>query len=89
MAQAFPNAFNVDAAGAANSHNPYAAEAWLEPWLCKHSIFYRSHFTRDGRRESKSARRQSVIEQNSRKSSTDSAEERKSDDSAASQTPQE
>ncbi|KAJ9612064.1 hypothetical protein H2200_003659 [Cladophialophora chaetospira] len=42
-------------------NRPYAAEAWLEPWLVKHSEFYRNHFTRDGRRESKSTRRHSVV----------------------------
>lgn len=63
MAQAFPNAFNVDAPTEANKANPYATEAWIEPWLCKHSSFYRNHFTRDGRRESKSVRRGSVVSQ--------------------------
>jgi len=42
-------------------NRPYAAESWLEPWLTKHSDFYRKHFTRDGRRESKSTRRHSVV----------------------------
>ena len=42
-------------------NRPYAAESWLEPWLIKHSDFYRTHFTRDGRRESKSTRRFSMV----------------------------
>ncbi|KAK4938900.1 hypothetical protein LTR10_020723 [Elasticomyces elasticus] len=51
--------------------NPYAAESWLEPWLTKHSEFYRKHLTRDGRRESKSTRRHSIVsdELESRKNS--------------------
>ncbi len=40
---------------------PNAAESWFEPWLIKHSDFYRKYFTRDGRRESKSTRRHSVV----------------------------
>ncbi|KIW96886.1 uncharacterized protein Z519_02277 [Cladophialophora bantiana CBS 173.52] len=46
---------------AGTGNRPYAAESWLEPWLIKHSEFYRKHFTRDGRRESKSTRRHSVV----------------------------
>ncbi|RMZ92259.1 hypothetical protein DV736_g470, partial [Chaetothyriales sp. CBS 134916] len=46
--------------GASRMHNA-AAESWLEPLLLK-SDFYRTHFTRDGRRESKSTRRGSAIE---------------------------
>ena len=42
--------------------NNAAAESWLEPLLLK-SSFYRNHFTRDGRRESKSTRRGSAIEE--------------------------
>ena len=46
---------------AGTGNRPYAAESWLEPWLINHSAFYRTHFTRDGRRESKSSRRHSVV----------------------------
>jgi hypothetical protein len=42
--------------------NNAAAESWLEPLLLK-SNFYRKHFTRDGRTESKSTRRGSAIEE--------------------------
>ena len=79
MAQAFPNAFNVDASTSNNQDgaNPYGADAWLEPWLCKHSAFYRKHLTRDGRMESKSARRGSLIEAESRKNSVATLEKRR------------
>lgn len=46
---------------AGTGNRPYAAESWLEPWLIKHSEFYRKHFTRGGRTESKSTRRHSVV----------------------------
>jgi hypothetical protein len=46
---------------AGTGNRPYAAESWLEPWLIKHSDFYRKHMTRDGRTESKSTRRNSVV----------------------------
>lgn len=39
------------------------AGPWLEPFLVRHSGFYRRHFTRDGRRESKTERRASVVSQ--------------------------
>ena len=54
-------------------NRPYAADSWLEPWLINHSEFYRNHFTRDGRRESKSTRRHSVVAEGleSRKNSVD------------------
>jgi hypothetical protein len=61
MAQAFPNGFAIDQPTGSSQTNPYAAEAWVEPWLLKHSSFYRKHFTRDGRTESKASRRASVI----------------------------
>jgi hypothetical protein len=60
MAQAF-NGLAMDQPAGASKTNPYAAESWLEPWLIKHSEFYRKHLTRDGRRESKSTRRNSVV----------------------------
>lgn len=46
---------------AGTGKRPYAAESWLEPWLIKHSGFYRKHFTHDGRRESKSTERHSIV----------------------------
>ncbi len=51
----------MDQPAGASRTNPYAAESWLEPWLIKHSEFYRKHLTRDGRRESKSTRRHSIV----------------------------
>jgi hypothetical protein len=82
MAQGFPNSFNVDSG---NSNSPYAAEAWIEPWLLKHSTFYRKHLTRDGRQESKSSRRASMIdaEIQSRKNSVAATERKDSEDSTA------
>lgn len=69
MAQAFPNAFAVDQPEGSARGNAYAADAFIEPWLLKHSEFYRKHLTRDGRRESKSGRRASHISIESRKNS--------------------
>ncbi|ETN40302.1 uncharacterized protein HMPREF1541_04578 [Cyphellophora europaea CBS 101466] len=69
MAQAFPNAFAVDQPEGSARTNPYAADAFIEPWLLKHSEFYRKHLTRDGRRSSKSTRRASRITLESRKNS--------------------
>jgi hypothetical protein len=69
MAQAFPNAFIVDQPEGSANRSPYAADAFIEPWLLKHSEFYRKHLTRDGRRESKSGRRASQITIESRKNS--------------------
>ena len=69
MAQAFPNAFAVDQPEGTAQNSPYAADAFIEPWLLKHSEFYRKHLTRDGRRESKSSRRASHITVESRKNS--------------------
>ncbi|KIW12456.1 hypothetical protein PV08_09733 [Exophiala spinifera] len=60
MAQAF-NGLAMDQPAGAGITNPYAAESWLEPWLLKHSEFYRKHLTRDGRHESKSTRRHSIV----------------------------
>ena len=37
------------------------AQPWLEPFLVKHSSFYRKHFTKDG--QTKTERRASVISQ--------------------------
>ena len=37
------------------------AGPWVETLLTKHSKFYRKHFTRDERRESKTERRSSVV----------------------------
>lgn len=72
MSQGFPpNVGPIDAPK--DSKDPAAAEAWLEPLLLK-SNFYRKHFTRDGRRESKSTvRNQSITaaSNESRKSSLD------------------
>ena len=61
----------IDQPAGSSRTNPYAAESWLEPWLTKHSEFYRKHLTRDGRRESKSTRRHSIVteELESRKNS--------------------
>lgn len=61
MAQAFPNAFAVDQPEGSSRQSPYAADAFIEPWLLKHSEFYRKHLTRDGRHESKAGRRASQI----------------------------
>jgi hypothetical protein len=69
MAQAFPNAFAVDQPEGSSRQNPYAADAFIEPWLLKHSEFYRKHLTRDGRHESKAGRRASQITMESRKNS--------------------
>lgn len=69
MAQAFPNAFNVDQPEGSSRKNSYAADAFIEPWLLKHSEFYRKHLTRDGRAESKASRRASQIDIESRKNS--------------------
>lgn len=60
MAGSFSGPVLVDQPEGTGSR-PYAAESWFEPWLIKHSEFYRKHFTRDGRRESKSTRRHSVV----------------------------
>ncbi|KAI1617583.1 hypothetical protein EDD36DRAFT_459267 [Exophiala viscosa] len=61
----------IDQPAGSSKTNPYAAESWLEPWLTKHSEFYRKHLTRDGRRESESTRRHSIVteELESRKNS--------------------
>lgn len=59
MAEGFNGLAMDQPAGTGN--RPYAAESWLEPWLIKHSEFYRKHFAKDGRRESKSTRRHSVV----------------------------
>lgn len=70
MSQGFPiNVGPVDAPK--GTKDSLAAESWLEPLLLK-SNFYRKHFTRNGRRESKSTvRKQSIdaIEAESRKNS--------------------
>ncbi len=70
MSQGFPlNVGPIDAPKGTN--DPIAAESWLEPLLLK-SSFYRKHFTRDGRRESKSTiRKQSIdsVDTESRKRS--------------------
>ena len=39
------------------------AKPWLEPWLIKHSSFYRKHFTKNGDGLTKTERRASVISQ--------------------------
>ena len=59
MSQGFPINFGpIDQAK--DSRDPTGAQSWLEPLLLK-SDFYRKHFTRDGRRESKSTvRKQSI-----------------------------
>jgi hypothetical protein len=61
MAGLYSGPVMLDYPATAERRPSYAAESWLEPWLIKHSGFYRNHFTRDGRQESKSARRQSVV----------------------------
>ena len=67
MSQGFPvNVGPVDAPK--GTHDPTAAESWLEPLLLK-SNFYRKHFTRDGRRESKSTIRRQSIDAEIRKNS--------------------
>ena len=48
-------------AGIASNANYYAADPWVEPFLLKFE-FYRKHFTRDGRRETKSTRRGSAAD---------------------------
>lgn len=54
----------MDQPAGAGITNPNAAESWLEPWLIKHSKLYRNHFTKGGRRESKSTvRNQSITEE--------------------------
>ncbi|KAK5225479.1 hypothetical protein LTR47_009326 [Exophiala xenobiotica] len=60
MAEGF-NGMAMDQPAGSSRTNPYAAESWLEPWLIKHSGFYRKHLTRGGRRESKSTRRHSIV----------------------------
>jgi len=55
------NGMATDQPTAASKTHPWAAESWLEPWLTKHSEFYRKHLTRDGRRESKSTHRNSAV----------------------------
>jgi hypothetical protein len=45
-----------------DDHN-VGAKPWLEPWLIKHSSFYRKHFTKNGDGMTKSERRASVISQ--------------------------
>jgi len=60
MAEAFNGQVLMDQP-AGTGNRPYAAESWFEPWLIKHSEFYRKHLTRDGRRESKSTRRHSIV----------------------------
>ena len=59
MSQGFPpNVGPIDAPK--GTKDPAAAESWFEPLLLK-SSFYRKHFTRNGRRESKSTvRKQSI-----------------------------
>jgi hypothetical protein len=53
MAGLFPiGEMALDQKAGESKRHPFAAEAWLEPWLCKND-FYRNHFTRDGRRESR------------------------------------
>lgn len=51
-----------------------SAGPWFEPFLTKHSKFYRKHFTRDGRRESKTERRASVISDAERRNSSSAAD---------------
>lgn len=41
-------------------HN-VGAKPWLEPWLIKHSGFYRKHFTKNGDGLTKGERRASVV----------------------------
>jgi len=59
MAEGFNGIAMDQPAGTGNK--PYVAESWLEPWLIKHSEFYRKHLTRDGRTEAKSTRRYSAV----------------------------
>lgn len=59
MAEGF-NGMAMDQPTGATKTNPHAAEAWLEPWLIKHSGFYRKHLAR-GREESKASRRHSEV----------------------------
>ncbi|EXJ79817.1 hypothetical protein A1O3_08102 [Capronia epimyces CBS 606.96] len=59
MAEGF-NGMAIDQPAGASKTNPYAAEAWLEPWLIKHSEFYRKHMAH-GRTESKATRRHSEV----------------------------
>jgi hypothetical protein len=74
MAQAFPNAFAVDQPEGSSRQSPYAADAFIEPWLLKHSEFYRKHLTKDGRHESKAGRRASQITVESRKNSIEATQ---------------
>jgi len=43
-----------------SSNKTYGTQPWLEPFLIKHSSWYRKHMTREGRRESKAERRGSA-----------------------------
>jgi hypothetical protein len=62
MSQGFPiNAGPIDQRKGGSPHDSLAAESWLEPLLLK-SSFYRKHFTRNGRRESKSTVRSMSID---------------------------
>ncbi|EHY56923.1 hypothetical protein HRR83_001998 [Exophiala dermatitidis] len=74
MAQAF-NGLAMDQPEGSSKTNPYAAEAWLEPWLIKHSGFYRRHLAH-GRTESKATRRHSEVSEalDSRQNSVADAE---------------
>jgi hypothetical protein len=54
------------------------AKPWLEPWLIKHSSFYRKHFTKGGDGLTKTERRASVVsmdEERLRRQSAVSSEE--------------
>ncbi|RMD43061.1 hypothetical protein DV735_g1988, partial [Chaetothyriales sp. CBS 134920] len=63
MAGIFPMGdLALDQKKGASHLSSVAAESWLEPLLLK-SDFYRKHFTRDGRRESKSTCRGSTIQE--------------------------
>jgi hypothetical protein len=82
MSQGFPVNFGPIDAPKGAPHDPTAAESWLEPLLLK-SNFYRKHFTRDGRRESKSTVRSQSIDAAIDESRKNSLASQAAEDSAA------
>lgn len=84
MSQGFPlNVGPIDAPKG-TTHDPTAAESWLEPLLLK-SNFYRKHFTRDGRRESKSTIRKQSIDAAMEESRKNSLASQPAEDAAPSE----
>lgn len=63
---------------ATDDHN-VGAKPWLEPWLIKHSSFYRKHFTKNGDGMTKSERRASVVSQEEERIRRQSAAEENAD----------